>query len=328
MNNSIETIKLDKGIVRANISAMNRKKRKKKLAKRSALSLLLASSMMIFVFLGCSKRNNQNKLPDTPSTTITYESLDDLGKELDFPKEDNTAMYGNVTGDVDVTKIVEKNGKIYKDQAAADNSANVGKEVVDTNNGSYEVSNDGTVHDKTPGYVIQDQDGNVIEEGNIENVTYAPDGTPIPDGYAWDPVLQKIVREEEVGKYVYADATYYDKNTGEVIINKGEIVTKEMLEDAKKYLTTVKPNIDNNTITSSQKPETTTVPETTTIPETTTQPITPDEGKVNDDGTYSIYGMIFESKADYDQWVLQGYEGYAEINGIMKPEPKTLQKTR
>ena len=29
--------------------------------------------------------------------------------------------------------------------------------------------------------------------------------------------------------------------------------------------------------------------------------------------------MTFESKADYDQWVLQGYTGYGIIGGMMRP---------
>ena len=47
-----------------------------------------------------------------------------------------------------------------------------------------------------------------------------------------------------------------------------------------------------------------------------------EEGISNTDGTYTIYGITFESKADYQQWVIQGGEGYGiDTDGIMKAMP-------
>ena len=51
----------------------------------------------------------------------------------------------------------------------------------------------------------------------------------------------------------------------------------------------------------------------------------------NEDGTYTIFGLTFRTKADFEQWVIQGYEGYAEYDGVMMPEEeilKQIQKTK
>ena len=122
----------------------------------------------------------------------------------------------------------------------------------------------------------------------------------------------------EVGKYVYADATYYNTE-GVVMINKGEVVAKETLENAKKYLTTTKPTNKQNSST------------TDTSSKAETSSTTTNKGKVNADGTYTIFGLTFRTKSDYEQWILQGYEGYAEADGIMIPEEeilKQIQKTK
>lgn len=301
------------------VKTKNKTKKSKKfivamVALISAGVIALTSGVAVFVN---HLRNKNKDVPKTPNNSISTMAIDDMGTELEFP-ENNTSKYGETTGNINIDELVEKNGKLYVNQDSADKSNKKGTSSIDTK-GDTLIVEDGKVKEKTEGYEIKDDKGNVVQKGEL-------DDSGIPDGYAWDSVLKKYVLKEEVGKYVYADATYYDEE-GTVIINKGEVVAKETLEKAKKYLSTTKPtkttSSSSNTTTSSTT--TSSITDTSSKTETSSTTTTSSEGKVNVDGTYTIFGLTFESKADYEQWVLQGYEGYAEADGIMKSEEE-IQK--
>ena len=276
--------------------------------------IVVTSGIAGIVRLFKNKKNNE--VPKTPDNSIVQ--IDDMGTELEFPKEDNTSKFGNTTGNINVDEIVEKNGKLYVNKDSADKSDKKGTSSFDNKNNTL-IEEDGKIKEKTEGIEIIDKNGNVIVKDDL-------DKNGIPDGYAWDSVLKKYVLEEEVGKYVYADATYYFED-GSIALNKGEVVAKETLEKAKKYLTTTKKtSSSSNTNTSS-----TTTSSTDTSSKEETSSTATNEGKVNADGTYTIFGLTFRTKADFEQWVLQGYEGYAEADGIMMPEEeilKQIQKTK
>lgn len=261
----------------------------------AAGAIAIGSTVAILVDWFKKKNNNA---PKTPNDSIVQ--IDDMGSELEFP-ENNTSKYGNTTGNINVNDLVEKDGKIYKDKESADKSDQKGNTSFDNKNNTL-VEEDGKIKDKNENYEIKDESGNVIEKG---------DG--IPDGY------NKVEGGNLLPEgYIYSDATYYD-NEGNVVLNKGEVVAKETLENAKKYLTTTKPE--------NKEPDSTT---DTSSKEETTQPTT-NEGKLNEDGTYTIFGLTFRTKADFEQWVIQGYEGYAEYDGVMMPEEeilKQIQKTK
>lgn len=334
MNNSYQTVddilnnkygkKKTKPLKQAKVKKVKTKKEKTKKSKKFIVGMIalvtagvIALSSGVAVLVNYFKKKN-NDVPKTPNNSIVQ--IDDMGAELEFP-ENNTSKYGNTTGDINVDEIVEKNGKFYVDKDSADKSDKKGTSSFDNKNNTL-IEEDGKIKEKTEDYEIKDDKGNTVQKGELDD-----DG--IPDGYAWDPVLKKYVPESEVGKYVYADATYYDEE-GTVIINKGDVVAKETLEKAKKYLTTTKKtNSSSNTTTSSTT--TSSATDTSSKNETSSTTTTSNEGKVNANGTYTIFGLTFESKADYEQWVLQGYEGYAEADGIMMPEEeilKQIQKTK
>lgn len=155
----------------------------------------------------------------------------------------------------------------------------------------------------------------------------------------YDSLFNKFINNGYSYKDLYSSIHYivtkvisrnFIDEEGTVIINKGDVVAKETLEKAKKYLTTTKKtNSSSNTTTSSTT--TSSATDTSSKNETSSTTTTSNEGKVNANGTYTIFGLTFESKADYEQWVLQGYEGYAEADGIMMPEEeilKQIQKTK
>lgn len=263
----------------------------KKISKRLAA---LSASGIIFVtaLTGC-KKEGQTQLETTqpePTTTkpsITM-SIDDLGSELEFPKETKPQV-GEITGKVDVNTIVEKNDKVYVDQESADKANTVGTTITDTKDDTLTVDpTTGKVNDTTPGYEIVDENNSVIESGNNE--------------------------EDLLKGYITLDKNYYYKD-GTLAFAKGSIVSEEDFNKYKDYLITDL----NDAIIVEETTEPTTIPtEPTTIPtESTTSS---NEGVVNEDGTYTIFGLTFESKADYEQWVLQGYEGYSEVDGIMISE--------
>ena len=311
-------------------------KKQEKKEKRGAITRIVAAVLAFAATIGLSiflikknhNKNNENVKSNTnitkevDNTEDTKQTLYDeksvgirkLGKELELPTKENSnkPKYGEtVTGNVDINEIVEKNNTIWKDQTAADNSNNVGKAVVDTN---HITNSDGTVKDTTlvvdgngdvkvseQGYEIVDENDTIIDSGNSD----------IPVGYAWDDVIGGYVPVEEVGKYVKADKDYwgYDNNgKAYIVIYKDEVILKSQLENAKATLYTTKPE-DINVVGSE-----------TIAPETEAP-----EEVINENGTYTVYGLTFETKEDYEQWVIQGFEGYVLIDGIMEPETEELQ---
>lgn len=128
--------------------------------------------------------------------------------------------------------------------------------------------------------------------------------------------------------YVYSDAEYRN-NEGRIMLNYGEMTTRDYLQYAQQNFTRIQradgyydpyvpqyydPYVpQNNTYIPQSTPVV--IPQSTPV-------VTPqnNEGIITSSGLYSINGMTFQSKADYDQWVIQGYNGYAEVNGIMMPE--------
>lgn len=301
------------------------KPKKKKGLIVAIVAVVAAAAIGVTSIVASLLKKGNNGAKEEQSTTISDIGLDDLGNELTTDSTTKTT-YKVVSGDIDPDKIVEQDGKLYVDEDSA-SKAKQTKTSIDLKNDTLKTSvvkdKDGKttvkVYDKTTGYVIEDKTNKTTVTGNLKD-----DG--IPDGYAYDPVLKKIVKEEEVGKYVYADATYYDKD-GNVALQKGDVVLKETLEKAKKYFstTTTKKTTTTTTTKGSTTNGTTTANKGTTTT-TSKQTTTSNQGKLNADGTYTIYGMTFETKEDYQQWVLDGYTGYAEIDGIMKPEEEIINQ--
>ena len=295
-----------------------------------AAAAVAASTIAISLF---GKKNENGKDNTTPTTSSSFD-LDDMGDELTTNSTTKTT-YKVVSGNIDPNKIVEQNGKLYKDATEASKAQNkttsinlkndtLKTSVVKDKNGKTTVK----VYDKTTGYEIKDETGKTVATGNLDN-------SGIPSGYAYDSVLKKYLPKNEVGKYVYADATYYD-NKGNVVLKKGDVVLKETLEKAKRYFsitttknvtttTTVKPSTTTTTVKNNSTTTTTTKPSTTTTTKVTTT-TTSNEGVVNKDGTYTIFGLTFKTKADYQQWVIQGYEGYVEADGIMISQEELNQR--
>lgn len=281
---------------------LKRKGRKKN--KRLLITMIVAgilattASISGVVNFLTNRKKNQNVNLDKPKTSISTFDLSDLGNELNIIEE-TKPIYIVLDENINVDELVEKNDKVYIDQESADKSDTVGNVVIDTKEDTLIVKPDGTVTEKEEGYKIKDETGEVIESGEGK----------LPEGY---------VETEEEGKYlpegyVYSDATYYNEE-GIAILIEGSAVSKADLEYAKMYLTTIAPT---QTTTPSVELEPTTTPSTE---------IYQNEGILNEDGTYSIFGLTFLSKEDYEQWILQGYEGYAEIDGIMQPETKEIKE--
>ncbi len=209
---------------------------------KKAFGALAVSASFLVLFSACTKSNNKKNTNESETTTVAVidtVDLASLGNKLDIPSAEELTqpVYGNVTGDVDVAKIVRgSDGSYYATKEDADKSKDVGKTTYDTKGGKYTVTSDGKVKDSTPGYQITDRDGKVVDSGNSD----------VPDGYY------------EVSKgvylpigYVYADATYYAAD-GNIAIKKGDVVAEETLEYAKAHFSTT-------------KPETTTASSTTTL---------------------------------------------------------------
>ena len=300
------------------------KKEKTKKSKKFIVGMValitagaIALGSGVAVLVNYFKKKN-NDVPKTPNTSISTMDIGNIGTELEFPKEETKTKYENPTGNVDVNKIVEKDGKLYKDQDSADKADKKNTSSFDNKDNKYEEKDD-KIYDKDIGYEITDDKGDTKESGDL-------DETGIPDGYAWDDVLKKYVPEDEVGKYVYADATYYDEE-GNVIIKKGEIVSKETLEEAKKHLTTTKPTKKDTT--SSIINNTTSSTVNSTASSTVSNTTSSSEGKINADGTYTIFDVTYADKATFEQIALSDLETldlYLDENGVLHIKTSEMEK--
>ncbi len=275
------------------IKKANAKKKNKKWSKKAKAIFISSVALLSAVIVGTttfftSHFGNKKKKYDTNSKKDTY-SISDLGLEEDVISNENS-IYSDATNGIDTNEIVSKNGKLYVNSAAAGNSSNVGKSVVDTKGGTLEVKSNGKVYEKNNSeYEVVDKNGNVTSSGT-------KDSTGAPNGYVYDPVIGGYVKPEEAGKYVK------DEN--------GHIVSKEDYEARNNQ------NKTSSSVSSSNTSSSSTVSKVE------------ENGHYNADGTYTIYGMTFESKEDFEQYVLQGYQGYGLVNGIMKPMTKEMEEAK
>lgn len=310
----------------------NGKKKNLKKIIVATTSVILAALLTVGVFLGITKKNKKNKGNDNikgkdSQTQITSDDIDqisevelsDLGVALETSKEEaKNNEYRNPTGDIDPNEIVVgDDGTLWVDEDAANKSDKIGETIIDDQGGNLYVDSDGNVNEKDPGYEIKDDNDNTIDSGDYDDVNYAPNGDPIPNGYAWDSGRNEIVPEAEVGKYIYSDLTFYFED-GTVAINKGDLVSKETYNRAKKELYTTKPPVKETTSNYGEVPQETTAPETTTPETTPSQNTDSYGGVVNPNGTYTIYGITYMDKATFELFVMdEAACGY--YNGIIYP---------
>lgn len=333
-------------------------KEKRKKGAIALAALILAALIGLGAYLAaCSKKKNDDtKSTDTTIETETEEpkrvikiekfDLSKLGKDLDIPDEKEILLeqFGEVVSfngeSIDVEKITEAvdpttNEKVlFVDKEAADNASEIGKVTYDTQTDEY-VDSQGNVRKNESGYEVVDPKTGNVETGNGD----------IPSGYVekTDDNGQTIyVESDKADTYFFADKDYwtFDENGNPYIIfKKGDRIDKQEFELLKDILFDYKPSKSENNSDTVETSYETGEPIYETEPVQAPAPITsstytevgtPDPkptttvdeygGIVNADGTYTIFDLIFESKADYQQWVLQGYEGYALVDGIMMSE--------
>ncbi len=267
--------------------------------------------------------SNSNNNPDNKKEQLKTDSINSLGVELELPKKETPKVeYSNPTGNVKVDDIVEDStGKLWANSEAESKKDEIDKVVIDDNNGQYEISSDGDVYEKEPGYQIVDSNGNVTSEGTSD----------IMDDYSWDPEVGKYLPKDEVGKYVIApDGNMWKKGEYEKYLeslkndNTSPTIETEFIPMDSVIADTEFVPIDNDiltssgTIVSSNKNDNTSLTSNSQV--TSDDEITLDGGKTMPNGTYDVGGLVFESKEDYEQWILQDFEGYGIINGIMVPK--------
>ena len=279
------------------------KKEKKQHSKKAKALLISSVAVLSAAVIGATAFlanhfGNKKKKYDTNSKKETY-SISDLGLEEEVNSSEDS-IYTDATNGIDTKQIVSKNGKLYVNSKAAEKSSEVGKSVIDTKGGTLEVKSNGKVYEKNNSeYQVVDKNGNVTSSGT-------KDSTGAPNGYVYDPVIGGYVKPEEAGKYVR------DEN--------GDLVSKEDYEARNNSNKTSSSTSSSNTSSSNTSSSNTS--SSSTISEVE------EKGHYNADGTYTIYGMTFETKEDFEQYVLQGYQGYGLVNGIMKPMTKEMEEAK
>lgn len=286
-----EQIALEKEKSETDNKSKNNTKSKKKrgfIIPIVAIILVVSSGIMCFLFKGKNKNKNKDndfkeKYSNSNIDELDNKSLDDLGKSIEFG-ENTQNQYGNVTGNVDLGSVViGKDGTYYVDENARNRAEN------SSNNNSN--NNSTTQSDNTTGYIIVDENGKTIAQG---------EGNNIPAGYAWDSGRGEYVPTDQVGKYVYSEYNIYYKSTGTLVISKGDLVEKTRYEEIlsnSKY-TTTKPVISEPQPTETQPTESQPIE---------TQP-TESSNNSNYNGSYTdSYGNVWASYQDY-------------LNGIANPD--------
>lgn len=325
LNNKFGKKKTTKPVIATKVKKVKPKKEKTKKSKKfivGMVALITAGAIALgagIAHLTSIFKKKNNDVPTKPTTSISAMDLDDMGTELEFPQE-TTPTYGETTGNINVDDLTEKDGKIYKDKENADKSNNVGNEKVDTKNDTLIVE-DGKVKDPNEGYEIKNEQGEVIDQGDLNE-------DKLPDGFEYNENIDGIFEEEDnTSNLVYADSDYYDKE-GNLVLAKGDLVEKDRLEYAKKHYYTTKPVTQQSTETT--KPAESTKPaETTPATEPTTEATEPqNEGVVNADGTYTIFGVTYADKATFEQIALSDLETldmYLDENGVLHIKTEELE---
>ena len=323
LNNKFGKKKTTKPVKATKVKKVKPKKEKTKKSKKfivGIIALITAGAIALgagIAHLTSIFKKKNNDVPTKPTTSISTMDLDDMGTELEFPEE-TTPTYGETTGNVDVNELTEKDGKYYKDKESADKSDNVGKETVDTKNDTL-VEEDGKVKDKTEGYEIKNEQGEVIDQGNLNE-------DKLPDGFEHNDELDgDFEKEDNTSTLTYADSDYYDKE-GNLVLAKGDLVEKDRLEYAKKHYSTVKPAKQETTSATQSTQSTETTQPETTEPTEVTEPQT--EGVVNPDGTYTIFGVTYADKATFEQIALSDLETldmYLDENGVLHIKTEELE---
>lgn len=281
-------------------------KNKKRVAKRVA-AFVIAIALAVTAFVSCSIiKKNKNKTNTTPKhPSITQEdntnnidnniennendeinnSLRNLGVSLDFPEVQTKPQYENPSNNkINTDKIVEdNNGTLWVDKEAKEESTNIGKVEIDTKDDTLVVKPDGNVYEKEEGFEIKNEKDEVVSSGNVNE-----DG--IPEGYVKDPTTGDYYKENDV--YVDPEGNAWESKERyeaylESLKNDGETVDTKFVS--------VEDDKNSENIDESNKTE---------------------EGVINQDGTYTIYGTTYESKADFEQFLLTPEE-YGYYNGMI-----------
>lgn len=180
---------------------------------------------------GNTSENNTSESDNKNINDSKTDSLDNLGTELELPKEE--IEIGEVTGNVDPDKIVEDGaGTIWATSEAENKKDEIGTTTIDDKNGTLELKPDGTVHEKEPSYVIRDEEGNIIETGSGK----------VPDGWNYDEDEyftenydeDKYVTDENGNVWLKSDYEKMEKNKkNEALIEGSEIIVMDPVSKTK-----------------------------------------------------------------------------------------------
>lgn len=282
---------------------------------------------------------------ETPKiNNLKTDSLNSLGTKLEFPKEEEPKKeIGEVTGNVNPNKIVvDEEGTVWATPEAESKKDNVDKVVIDDKDGSLEVKPDGTVYEKTPTYEIKDESGNVISTGTLEG------SNGLPNDWSNDSSIDKNIPSNEASEYVTdaegnvwskLDYDEYLKALEDAKNNKNIQVETEVIPVEPVIIGEISETVVNPDETSSivvEPNETSSI--VVELDETSKETISSSEDsnttsipaafipKVDTSNLYFVpdFNLYFESKADFEQWVMQGYEGYRPVNGVMVSETKEM----
>ena len=381
MNNTIREY-VESRIAKEGFLTSKRKKKNSPL-KKAIVSISMVGVAFTSLLFGCGKKKETNIREPKPvqheiETTTTSKSKEKI-KEKQLKANESTTVKKSSTASKNTSTTTKKNeSKTNTTQSSSKstNSSSTSKSSSQTSNSEKtsttksETKESGntfvvTLDNNNPTIVYNDNkdiDYKIVDE-NDKLIKYGSyDENNNIDGYVYDDKRQEYVRAEEVGKYIYSDLVFYDAS-GNIVINKGELIQIETYESAKKEL-----NYENvNNLANYVSEEVNISEESTTEEEvyeeenniqnssarnesandldlTCQEPLENYniddkeennnldnnitdynenveyyEGILKADGTYTVNGIVYESKEVYEYFLLNPDDFYMDENGIVRP---------
>ena len=298
--------------------------------KKALVSVSIIGVAFTSLFLGCGKKKS-NETRDTK--TIVHEVETTTQKPKDKSKENitksNTKKVNNnstntTTPTKNTTSSTTNSSTNKKTETTVKSEITTKTETKDTDDSfivNLEETSSQIIYDNNIDYKIVNENGELVTSGSF-------DENKNIEGYVYDENRKEYVREEEVNKYIYSDIAFYD-SFGNIVIEKGMLISIETYENAKREL-----NYDNTVNVTNVSDEN--VEESSDEEEIIEEEIIEeyeeyDEGVLNDDLTYTVNGVTFESKEVYEYFLLYPDEFYKGPDGIIRPisniEYNEYQKT-
>ena len=309
----------------ANEGFLTSKRRKKNgPIKKALISLSMVSVALTTVLFGCGKKKNTEPKDTKP---VVHEIETTTKRSKEEIKETTTNANIKKTSN-NTKKTTTTSNSTNKKTTTSGSTSNKSTTTKTTTTSSTKKNTESTTKSETK------ESGNTIIV-NLEE----PSGQIVYNEETSKPtnVIEEESNTVSDSNYIYSDVDFYDANWN-IVIAKGTLMLKETYESAKKELNyngvvnVTNANDENVEENITEEP----IVETTDEEEIIEEEIIEEyeeyyDGVLNDDLTYTVNGITYESKEVYEYFLLYPDQFYMGPDGIVRPisniESNEYQKT-